>query len=293
MQARATPRMYFCVEVVRKLFADKPLKTIRRKIEKRKEKRERKRCLKLSGVRGGFWQSSAEKWEGQRNYSLKNSLHKDTNSCFSIRKDQRIEVRAKSFALHNPFAPNFFVTWVSCEHGLWDTGGPGTSPAGKCVNLRWLKPQSFRDWHQNCTRKYRPKHSTCVLINELASLDGKKKTYGRKTLELVSRDAKTFGKKIAVFTVPICARELLVGQSREGEGGWEGWGGRGSSSRGNSLMLCFLSFFPYSAYEKFNQVSSFCESERASHRIFQKAVQVKAGSECPKKIAAEFDVDEY
>ena len=89
------------------------------KIEKKKEKRERKRCLKVPGVRGGFWQSSAEKWEGQRNYSLKDSLHKDANSCFSIRKDQRIEVRAKSFALHSPFARNFFVTWVSCEHGLW------------------------------------------------------------------------------------------------------------------------------------------------------------------------------
>ena len=36
-----------------------------------------------------------------------------------MRKDQRIEVRAKSFALHSPFARNFFVTWVSCEHGLW------------------------------------------------------------------------------------------------------------------------------------------------------------------------------
>ena len=80
--------------------------------------RERKRCLKLPRVRGGFWQSSAERWEGQRNYSLKDSLHKDANSCFSIRKDQRIEVRAKSVALHSPFARKIFVTWVSCEHGL-------------------------------------------------------------------------------------------------------------------------------------------------------------------------------
>ena len=66
--------------------------------------------MKLPGVGGGLCQSSAEKWEGQRNYSLKDSLHKDTNSCFSIRKYQRIEVRAKSFALHSPFARNFFVT---------------------------------------------------------------------------------------------------------------------------------------------------------------------------------------
>ena len=107
----------FCVEVVRKLFTDKPLNTLSGK--KLKKKRERQRCLKLSEVRGGFWQSSPEKWEGQRNYSLKDSLHKDANSCSSIRKDQRIEVRANSFALHSPFAPNFFVTWVSCEHGLW------------------------------------------------------------------------------------------------------------------------------------------------------------------------------
>ena len=86
----------------------------------KKKKKERKRCLKLPGVRGGLWQSSAEKWEGQRNYSLKDSLHNDPKSCFSTRKDQRIEVRAKSFALHSPFARNFFVTWVSCEHGLCD-----------------------------------------------------------------------------------------------------------------------------------------------------------------------------
>ena len=39
MQARATSRMYFWVEVVRKLFTDKPLKHyVRRKIEKKKKK---------------------------------------------------------------------------------------------------------------------------------------------------------------------------------------------------------------------------------------------------------------
>ena len=64
MQARATlaPQMYFCVEVVRKLFTDKPSKhSVRRKNWKKKKKIERKRCLKLPRVRGGFWQSSAEK----------------------------------------------------------------------------------------------------------------------------------------------------------------------------------------------------------------------------------------
>ena len=42
MQARATPRMHFCVEVVRKLFTDKPLKhSVRRKNWKKKKKKER------------------------------------------------------------------------------------------------------------------------------------------------------------------------------------------------------------------------------------------------------------
>ena len=40
MQARATPRMNFCVEVVRKLFTDKPLKHCpEKKLKKKKEKR--------------------------------------------------------------------------------------------------------------------------------------------------------------------------------------------------------------------------------------------------------------
>ena len=47
-----------------------------------------------------YWQSSAEKWEGQRNCSLKNEVHKDAISCFSIWKDWGFAVRAKSFALH-------------------------------------------------------------------------------------------------------------------------------------------------------------------------------------------------
>ena len=91
------------------------------KIDKEKKKERGSDFWNFLGLEeGSAWQSSTEKWEGQRNYSLKDSLHKDANSCFSIRKDQRIEVRAKSFALHSPFARNFFVTWVSCEHGLWN-----------------------------------------------------------------------------------------------------------------------------------------------------------------------------
>ena len=164
MQARATSRMYFCVEAVRKLFTDKPLKHyVRRKnLKKKKEKRETKRCLKLPWVRGGFWQSSAEKWEGQRNYSQKDSLHKDANSCFSIRKDQRIVVRAKSFALHSPFARNFFVTWVSCEHGLWDVVRRPTSGFEKSVdivgwtNVFGMNRQENLLWVQSCCQK-RPK----------------------------------------------------------------------------------------------------------------------------------------
>ena len=39
MQARATPRMNFCVEVVRKLFTDKPLKHCPEKKLKKKRKK--------------------------------------------------------------------------------------------------------------------------------------------------------------------------------------------------------------------------------------------------------------
>ena len=173
MQARATPRMYFCVEVVRKLFADKPLKhSVRRKIEKKKEKWERKRCLKFLGVRGGFWQSSAEKWEGQRNYSLKDSLHKDANSCFSIRKDQRIEVRAKSFALHSPFARNIFVTWVSCEHGLCivcsvlKQAATGDAWGSVLLGLLWLISGSSKSFIERTTHTC----SSCALCRQ-ASLN--------------------------------------------------------------------------------------------------------------------------
>ena len=66
-----------------------------------------------------YWQSSAEIWEGQRNYSLKNEVDKNAISCFSIRKDWRFAVRAKSFALHWR-SRGFFRGHVrSCEKGLW------------------------------------------------------------------------------------------------------------------------------------------------------------------------------
>ena len=67
-----------------------------------------------------YWQSSAKIWEGQRNYSRKNQVHKDAISCFSIRKDWRFAVRAKSFALHWR-SRGFFRGHVrSCEKGLID-----------------------------------------------------------------------------------------------------------------------------------------------------------------------------
>ena len=66
-----------------------------------------------------YWPSSAEIWEGQRNYSLKNEVDKDAISCFSIRKDWRFAVRAKSFALHWR-SRGFSQGHVrSCEKGLW------------------------------------------------------------------------------------------------------------------------------------------------------------------------------
>ena len=49
MQARATPRMNFCVEVVRKLFTDKPFKTLSgEKIEKKKRKKMEKAMSETS-----------------------------------------------------------------------------------------------------------------------------------------------------------------------------------------------------------------------------------------------------
>ena len=65
-----------------------------------------------------YWPSSAEIWEGQRNYSLKHEVDKDAISCFSIRKDWRFAVRAKSFAPHWR-SRGFFRGHVrSCEKGL-------------------------------------------------------------------------------------------------------------------------------------------------------------------------------
>ena len=75
---------------------------------KKKEKKERKRCLKLHGVRGGFWQSSSEKWESQRNYSLKDSLHKDANSCFLNTKRPENRGSRQIFCPTQPVRAKFF-----------------------------------------------------------------------------------------------------------------------------------------------------------------------------------------
>ena len=68
-----------------------------------------------------YWPSSSEIWEGERNDSLTNEVDKDAISCFSIRKDWRFAVRAKSFALHwRSRSRGFFRGHVrSCEKGLW------------------------------------------------------------------------------------------------------------------------------------------------------------------------------
>ena len=102
-----------------------------------------------------YWQSSAEIWECQRNYSLKNEVDKDAISCFSIRKDWRFAVRAKSFALHWR-SRGFFRGHVrSCEKGLWglfikmatdwevsevgDTCRPAAGPGrGQSVQIEWI-----------------------------------------------------------------------------------------------------------------------------------------------------------
>ena len=73
------------------------------------------------------WQSSAEIWEGQRNYSLKNEVHKDANSCFTIRKDWRFAVRAKSFALHWRSRGFFGVTCAVVRKVYWPTNRAATA----------------------------------------------------------------------------------------------------------------------------------------------------------------------
>ena len=65
-----------------------------------------------------YWQSSGEKWEGQHNYSLKYEVHKNAISCFSIRKDWKLTVRAKYLALHWLLRGFFRVHVGSCEKGL-------------------------------------------------------------------------------------------------------------------------------------------------------------------------------
>ena len=66
-----------------------------------------------------YWQSSSEIWEGLCNYSLKNEVDKDAISCFSIQKDWRFAVRAKSFALHWRSRGFFRCHVRSCEKGLF------------------------------------------------------------------------------------------------------------------------------------------------------------------------------
>ena len=69
-----------------------------------------------------YWPSSAKIWEDQRNYSLKNEVDKNAISCFSIRKDWRFAVRAKSLALHWR-SRGFFRGHVrSCEKGRCHSG---------------------------------------------------------------------------------------------------------------------------------------------------------------------------
>ena len=84
-----------------------------------------------------YWQSLAEIWEGQRNYSLKNEVDKDAISSFSIRKDWRFAVRAKSFALHWR-SRGFFRGHVrSCEKGLMTEPVRATIPVQNGAWLSW------------------------------------------------------------------------------------------------------------------------------------------------------------
>ena len=89
--------------------------TINAKISARETNRTKK---SMSTTAQTSWPSSAEIWEGQRNYSLKNEVDKDAISCFSIRKDWRFAVRAKSFALHWRSRGSFRGHVRSCEKGL-------------------------------------------------------------------------------------------------------------------------------------------------------------------------------
>ena len=73
---------------------------LRQKMQRSLLERQTERKKSMSTTAQTYWPSSAEIWEGQRNYSMKNEVDKDAISCFSIRKDWRFEVRAKSFALH-------------------------------------------------------------------------------------------------------------------------------------------------------------------------------------------------
>ena len=62
--------------------------------------------------------------------------------------------------------------------------GSGGGPPGKMFILRWPKSQflkiGIKLLHKNC-----PKLSTCVEIDELASLDAKKLVIGKTLLRLL------------------------------------------------------------------------------------------------------------
>ena len=93
---------------------------LRRKKNATISARETNRTKKpMSTTAQTYWQSSAEIWDRQRNYSQKNEVHKDAISCFSIRRDWRFAVRAKSFALHWRSRGFFWGHVRSCEKGLW------------------------------------------------------------------------------------------------------------------------------------------------------------------------------
>ena len=101
-----------------------------------------------------YWQSSAEIWEGQRNYSLRNEVDKDAISCFSIRKDWRFAVRAKSFPLHWR-SRGFFRGHVrSFEKGLCTATRhhknwwvPGDYYCFDYINVWWLLSTSSVIFH--------------------------------------------------------------------------------------------------------------------------------------------------
>ena len=130
-------------------FSDKKIATISARETNRTKK-------SMSTTAQTYWQSSAEIWEGQHNYSLKNEVDKDAISCFSIRKDWRFAVRAKSFALHWR-SRGFFRGHVrSCEKGLCSTIDRRTFGCMRsCVSVRCTDAATF-DGDQCSSRFHLP-----------------------------------------------------------------------------------------------------------------------------------------